>query len=218
MASLFLFAVGWERPSTVLLLLGTVATIANIFAFAVGWDMLKSYRNSGRISGTLVFPQPGFRLTVHPTVTLSSIDGFNRTTISNRPDGGFDLIGIAPGEYLLSVEGCGLVAVAKSATILPGQRTDLGEVGLEFDPQQFWRKENLPLARLGHRIQIRRVGPGPEGSAWVVGFRTDRRMSNDYKVFRRQPSLPEWREVVIPHFSKKATQAIIPILLISGTM
>lgn len=205
--SLFVFASGWERLSTVLLFVGAAAAAASLFAFAAGWDKLKSYRNSGQVYVKLRLPKLGYPLTFHPTVTLNNIDGSNRTVVPGRTDRGYALVGVMPGEYSVSVEGYGLSTATKSATVLSGQRTDLGEVELEFAPDQFWRVESLPPIRVEYTRQIKRIGPGPDGSAWAVGFRTHRRSChNDYEVFRRKGT-PEWREVVIPQFNKRAERA-----------
>lgn len=218
LASLFVFADGWERSSGFFLAVGAALAVASLFAFAVGWDMLKSSRNSGRIAGKLRFPRLGYPLTFHPRVALGSIDGSNRTTVPSRADGSFELVGVVPGEYRVSVEGYGLSSVTRPATIAPGRTTDVGEVVLEFDPEQFWRHESLPPAGLGYTFGMRRIGPGPAGSAWVAGFRTEERsMRQEYKVFRRQGNPPMWREILVPAFAKQGTHILAMSLFSDGT-
>lgn len=215
--SLFVFAAGWESSSVILLLVGAAAAALSLFTFAMGWDKLKTYRDSGRVQGRLLFPDLGYPLTFHPTIYLSNIDGSDRTLVPNNVDGTFALVRVMPGEYLLSVEGYGLSTVTKPATALSGQSTNLGEIRLEFAPAQFWRTEELPRPPLPNSRHIMRIGPGPNGSVWAVGFCTDRNHHNEYEVFRRQGSPPEWRAVVIPQFNKRAERAAATRLFSDGT-
>ncbi len=172
--SLFVFSAGWETSNTVLLGLGTAAAIVSLFLFSMGWDRLKVYRDSGQISGKLDLPRLGYPLTFYPRVSVSNIDGSDRTPISNHPDGNFELKGVIPGEYQLSVEGYGLTTITRSISILSGRRADVGTVPLEFDPQQFWTKETISPYRSGIPFTLTTSAPvqmgtlGPPNSAPIA--------------------------------------------------
>ncbi len=216
-ASLFVFSVGWETSNVIVIGFGVTATVASFFLFAMGWDLLQAYRSSGQISGKLDFPNLGYSLTFYPSVSLSNIDGSNRTLIPDRSDGRLELSGVTPGEYYLSVEAYGLTTVTRPVTILPRRRTELGSVPLEFDPQQFWREETLEPFRIGHSFYINHVGPGPDQNAWAAGFSFDGRFHDEYKLFRRQGEVSAWREVIVPQFNKRASRTNMTKLFSDGT-
>lgn len=216
-ASLFVFSVGWETSNVITAGLGAISTVASLFLFAMGWDRLQAYRNSGQISGKLDFPNLEYSLTFYPSVSVSNVDGSNRTLIPNRSDGRFELSGVMPGEYYLSVEGYGLTTVTRPVTILPRRRRELDSVPLEFDAQQFWREEVFEPFHIGHSLHINHVGPGPDQNAWAAGFSVDRSYHDEYKLFRRQVEVSAWQEVIVPQFNKRASRTNMTKLFSDGT-
>lgn len=218
-ASLFTFALGWDRTSeepgfaTVLLGSGVLFAVASLVLFAIGWDARNNLLRAGAVSGHLIKPPLHFDVCNDIVATLRSQDNQVQMPAQLSTDGAFVVSGVRDGVWRLQVSSSWYQLYEKDVRLSQRERVNLGDIQLRFAINKVWTRELISqtvrnsLARSEPLIgQIMDYCRDTQNREWAVGF-----VSKDFQNRRSilVKSQGEWVDRVVPQFSNAERGTVV---------
>lgn len=170
-----------------------ILTITSLFLFAIGWDKLKSYSESGTVSGIITLPKVPIKY--EPTMYLIELFGDKkRYDIIPNNEGSFILKELDPGEYNLIIEGQHIKKITQKLEVITKTNTNIGTIQLEFSAEESVVKINSP------NLIIQHMHINDQNAIWLLGGNKDSNNITKYKIYLNENNTQYWNEEIIPLF------------------
>jgi hypothetical protein len=118
--------------------------IASLFLFAWGWNKLSDIRSAAVLKGILEWPQLSFSVKRDPRVELVDQGGKVHEVTRAHQDGAFTFQIVPDGVWVVRASSEWMVPIEKRVEVHRRQKVDLGVLRLEFDLGRIWQSQTVP--------------------------------------------------------------------------